>query len=101
MQRSKRLAGIVLLSVMALGMFWYVEAGNFADGTVAGEDVSREGATTRRVWIKQDHTYAQEDTVNGIVMRNTGTWHGTTSTGRFWFSNNFIDTPDGVRAHDS
>ena len=96
-----RIAGIVLLCVIALGMFWYVEAGYFDDGKVAGEYVSQEKGITRHLWIKADHTFAQEDVVNGNTLRTSGTWHGTTSTGRFWLSNNFIDPPDGVRTQAS
>ena len=98
---STRIAGIVLLCVIALGMFWYIEAGYFDDAKVAGEYVSKETGITRHLWLKADHTFTQEDVVSGNAHRASGTWHGTTSTGRFWFSNNFIDPPYGVREQDS
>jgi hypothetical protein len=98
---STKAAGIFLLCVIVLGMFWYVEAGYFDDGKVSGEYVSTKAGITRHLWIKPDHTFAQEDIVDGTVRRATGTWHGTASTGHFWFSNNFIDVPNGARGHDS
>jgi hypothetical protein len=98
---STRFAGIVLLSVIALGMFWYVEAGYFDDSKVSGEYVSKTTGITRRLWIKPDHTFVQEDTIDGTLRRASGAWHGTTSTGRFWLSSNFIDAPDGVRGLNS
>ncbi len=98
---STKPVGIFLLCVIALGMFWYVEAGNFDDGKVSGEYVSRKDGISRHLWINANHTFAQEDSINGTVRRTSGTWHGTTSTGHFWFSNNFIDVPDGARGQDS
>jgi hypothetical protein len=99
--RARRSLGITLLAAILLGAFWYFEAGYFEDSKVSGEYVSKQPGITRRVWIRPDHTFHQEDIVNGVTRQTSGVWHGTTSTGRFWFSSNFIDVPDGVRSHDS
>jgi hypothetical protein len=97
---SKKIIGSLLLCAAVLFVWWYIEAENFSDGIVTGEYVLAHDNITQRLTLKRDHTFEQEDTVDGMVHRATGTWRVFSRTGHMSFSPTFIDAPIAWRGQD-
>jgi hypothetical protein len=97
---TSRSLGIAIACAVFLLVGWYVEAEDFSDSRVSGGYVFTHDGITQRLKLKRDHTFEQEDSVNGIVTRANGTWRVFSSTGHMAFSSSFIDARNAWRGQD-
>ena len=97
---TSRPLGIVIVCALLLYVGWYGEAENFSDSRVSGEYVFIHDGITQQIKLNRDHTFEQEDSVNGVVSHARGTWRVFSSTGHMAFSKSFINARNSWRGHD-
>lgn len=97
---TSRFVGVVLVCALLLFVGWYVEAEDFSDSKITGEYVFVHDGVTQLVKLKRDHTFEQEDRLNGTISHARGTWRVFSSTGHIAFSSSFIDARDSWRGQD-
>ena len=86
--------GIMLLAA------WYVEAEDFSESRVSGQYTVIHDGITQHITLHRDHTFEQDDDVNGTARHASGTWRIVSSTGHMAFSSSFIDARSTWRGQD-
>jgi hypothetical protein len=86
--------------VILLLAAWYVEAEDFSESRVSGQYVLVHDGITQRITLHRDHTFEQDDDVNGTIKHASGTWRVFSSTGHMSFSSSFIDARNSWRGQD-
>jgi hypothetical protein len=81
--------GGVLLLIYLVFAFWFMDAGNFSDGTVSGRYALRLSGETSILILKQDHTFQQELDRAGTVRLAQGSWR-VSGEGHIAFSKQFL-----------
>jgi hypothetical protein len=87
MKALRILAGCLFV-VVVFFVVWYVVS-DYSDGVASGTYHFAQDGQTSILVLRPDHTFQQELSEHGEVMRATGTWHGV-GEGGIGFSKEFL-----------
>jgi hypothetical protein len=76
-RRNKRLVSIVIVTVVAIGLFaaWYYVAANYDYGTLAGVYIFERNDERCVLDLRPDRSFREQLSYSGNIRQAEGTWH--------------------------
>lgn len=84
--------GLVILLLVTIWIFWYLEAGDFRDSAVSGTYTIQFNGEASTLVLRPDHSFQQELMGAGTVTRTSGSWR-VSKLGTIWFTKDFQKLP--------